>query len=203
MKIKFVTALHGDEVTPVLALSSINADQIVANKKALSLHKRFIDMDMNKAFGTNGSSLEEKRADEILNQLQLEQPDYVLDFHTTSAITDPKMLNFAKTLGLNHIILMKHNIKAGHALINHYNGVSVEAGTHNSPEAFENVIRIVNSATKGEKHTAILYEVYGLIETPGKYINFVKHSDNFIPILAGERAYDFYGLKARIVNSFS
>ena len=150
------------------------------------------------------------RGDEILNQLQLEQPDYVLDFHTTSAktppfaiITDPKMLNFAKTLGLNHIILMKHNIKAGHALINHYNGVSVEAGTHNSPEAFENVIRIVNSATKGEKHTAILYEVYGLIETPGKYINFVKHSDNFIPILAGERAYDFYGLKARIVNSFS
>src|SRR5690349_6539242 len=129
--IQFITALHGDETVPVTELQSKNIPQIIANPEAISLHKRFIDMDMNKAFGTDGDTTDELRAKEILEALQKGTPDWVIDFHTTSAptdpfaiIVDPKMLPQAQSSGIKHVVYMKHIIKAGHALINYYPGVS-------------------------------------------------------------------------------
>src|SRR5690348_10589589 len=101
--LKFITALHGNEYMPVLALASQNIPQIVANPKALSLNQRFIDMDMNKAFNLEGSSYEQKMAAKVLAQLS--PKDLVIDFHSTTAKTDPfaiitdlKMVDFAATL---------------------------------------------------------------------------------------------------------
>ena len=45
-----------------------------------------------------------------------------------------------------------------------------------------------------------LFEVFGKIETPGNYVNFVESADGFIPVLYGEKAYikqGLYGLKAK------
>ncbi len=205
-KITLVTALHGNESIPVFALASQNIEQVVANPKALSVNKRFLQHDMNKSFATGGSTYEEVRAGEILNQIP--ENNVVLDLHTMSAVSDPfaiivdkKMIEFASTLGLKHIVYMKHNIKKGHALINLRDGVSVEVGQHESFEAFENTLKIVKNANESVVDNNVqVYEVYDIITKPGNYQNFIDHSEGFVPVLAGEKAYEFYGLKAQKID---
>ncbi|HKC05053.1 MAG TPA: succinylglutamate desuccinylase/aspartoacylase family protein [Patescibacteria group bacterium] len=207
MKIQFVTGLHGNERLPVLALASLGQNQIIANPKALSKNVRFTEKDMNASFGTNGRSYEEKRAKDVLDLIN---PNYrVIDLHTFSAESDPfviivdlKMLNFAKRLGFKNIVFMKHNIKGGRALINHRNGVSIEMGNHNDPKSFARTVDLASRIKRG-KNLFIktkVYEVFGIIDKPGKYFNFKKYKNEFTPILSGENAYDFYGLKARIIR---
>lgn len=206
-KIQFVTALHGNERLPVLALASIAQKQIIANTKALSKNVRFVEKDLNASFGTGGNTYEEKRAEELLTLIDKKR--FVIDLHTFSGVGDPfviivdlKMLSFAKRLGFKHVVFMKHNIKGGHALINFRNGVSIEMGNHNDPKVFQRVIRLVNNLK--EKRKAFkrpkIYEVFDKITKPGNYVNFQKYKNDFIPVLSGENAYDFYGLKARIIN---
>lgn len=204
-KFTIVTGLHGNEPIPTIALASHKIDQIVANPKALAQGKRFIDMDMNKAFNTDGDTYEENRAREILDKIPHNIP--VLDLHTMSApsvpfaiVIDLEMVPIASTLGLEHVVYMKHNIKSGHALINARSGVSVEVGNHESLEAFDNTLEIVDNAKKGISKTVKVYEVFDKITEAGDYTNFKKHPDGFVPILAGEKAYDFYGLKGREIS---
>lgn len=206
-KIQFVTGLHGNERMPVLALASIGQPQIVANPKAIAKNVRFTDKDMNASFGTKGKTYEEKRAKEVLDLI--DPNNLIIDLHTFSIASDPfviivdlKMLNFARSLGFKHIVYMKHNIKSGHALINHRNGASVEVGSHTDPASFEQALNLVQRAKSKKKINVRtnLYEVFGIIEKPGTYVNFKRHKEGFIPVLAGESSYDFYGLKARIVN---
>ncbi len=208
--IQFVTAIHGDEPMPVLALASSGVRQIIANKKALSLGKRFIQIDMNASFGKKGNSYEEKRAREVL--YKIDKKTIVIDLHTFSAMSKPfvimvdlKMLNFAKTLGIKDIVYMKHNIKKGHALINYRNGVSIEVGNHTDPKSFERTLNIIETIRKKGciKSKITVYEVYDKIKNKGDYINFQVYNDsneNFYPVLAGENAYDFFGLKAKILK---
>ncbi len=206
-KIQFVTGIHGNETLPVLALASIGQKQIVANVKALSQNKRFMETDMNASFGREGNTYEETRARRLLPLL--DKRKLVIDFHTFSAMSEPfvvlvdlKILNFAKILGFKNIVYMKHNIKKGHALINLRDGVSIEVGNHVDPSSFQRTVDLVNRIKNGPRSLPKirLYEVFGKIEKPGKYTNFKVHKDGFIPILAGENAYDFYGLKARIIK---
>lgn len=162
-------------------------------------------MDMNKAFGLKGTSTEEKLARNLLRKI--DKRDCVIDLHTCSAktepfaiITDLKMLPLAKTLGLKYVVHMKHNIKNGHALIDYRNGVSVETGMHNTQEAFTNTIKVAKNVLLGKVYQVTLLEVFGIITKPGKYVNFQTHKDGYIPVLAGEKAYDFVGLKARFID---
>ena len=206
-KIQFVTGIHGNEPMPVLALASMGVDQIVAHPEALDCGVRFIEKDLNSSFGLKGNSPEEKRAQEILKQIDKDK--IVVDFHTFSAVSEPfvilvdlKMLDFASSLGFKHIVYMKHNIKAGRSLINQVDGVSVEVGMHKDPESFKNTINLVKRI-KNDKPQAgkiKLYEVYGIIEKKGEYINFKEHSDGFVPVLSGENAYSHHGLKAKLMS---
>ncbi len=113
------------------------------------------------------------------------------------------MLEVAETLGVKYVVYMRHNIKNGHALIDHYPGVSVEAGTHDTELAFKNTLAIAESALANQKHQVKLFEVYDTIKTPGDYTNFKQHKDGFVPVLAGEVSYDFFGLMAKRVKSFN
>lgn len=204
----FITGQHGDEQVPVIALASKGIPQIVANPKALSLGKRFFDCDLNNSFGVKLESFyEHNRAKDLLNIISSDK--IIVDFHTFSTesepfviIVDKKMIEFAKKTGLKNIVLMSHNIKNGHAFINYRNGISVEVGKHNSYDSFLTTLKIAKNITskKQKKQKIILYSVFDVIRKPGKYINFKKHKDGFIPVLAGEKAYNFYGLKARKIN---
>lgn len=206
-KIKFVTAVHGNEPMPTLALASMGCDQVVANPKALSLRVRFTKKDMNASFGIGGKTYEEKQAKEVLKKI--DKKSYVLDLHTFSTKSDPfviivdlKLRDFAATLGFRHVVYMKHNIKKGNALINYRKGVSIELGNHDDEKSFNRACELVKRVRENrlKKRTVKLYEVYDIIKKPGKYVNFKYHKDGFIPVLAGEKAYSFPGLKAREIK---
>ncbi len=199
----FTTAIHGDEPIPVFALASFNVSQLICNRQALIKNKRFIEQDMNQSFGTRGNSLEEKRAREILKIIP--RSETVIDLHTTSAQSEPfvivvdlEMLPLAALTGLSRVVYMAFNIKSNHSLIDHRQGVSIEVGRHLDVESFNTVIKIYKNIKRRKRGSFTLYEVYDVIKKKGKYENFKRHPDGFIPILAGERAYKFFGLKARI-----
>lgn len=65
-KVQFVTALHGNEYMPTLAIASLGCKQIIGNPKALAAGKRFIDADLNGVFGLNGKGYEHRRSKELL-----------------------------------------------------------------------------------------------------------------------------------------
>ena len=202
-KITYITGIHGNETAPIFALADMRIPQIIANPRAVLRGVRFEYVDMNKCFGVQGDKYEYMRASEILSRIP--SKSYVVDFHTTSAVTKPfviivdlKMLPFARKTGIEDIVYMKYNIKDGHALINYRHGISIEAGLHDSEEAYhitQSVIKKLNSS-KSSKHYN-LYEVYTKIHRPGVYTNFKLYENSFYPVLAGEMAYDFPGLKAR------
>ena len=207
-KIIFVAGLHGNERMPIKALKENGIPFILGNLRAAKKRTRFIKSDLNASFGLKGDSYEIKRAKKILEKIN--DKDLVVDFHTTSAPTPPfaivvdkKMIPFAARTGLKYAVFMKHNIKKRHALINYRDGISVEAGTHDSKKSYNITLRTVKNILAGRKQSINIYEVFGKIVKPGRYVNFRKHSEGFIPILAGEKAYDFYGLKARriLLNS--
>lgn len=206
--VTLVAGLHGNEYFPVLALASAGVPFVIGNPKALARGKRFYQSDLNASFGVRGRYYESQRAQEILRHIP--KHTKVVDFHTSVAaqkpfviIVDPKQLPFALTLGIPRIVYMKHNIKKGHALINYRSGASVEVGRDDERQSFERTLKVVESVTRGKQvQNAKLYEVYGKITKKGKYLNFRMHKDGFIPILAGETSYKFYGLKARRVKAF-
>lgn len=206
--ITFVTGIHGDESIPIFALSSKGIPQIIANPRALSLGKRFLDYDLNNSFGVKSNKhYEYKRAKKLLNLIPSKKN--IVDFHTFSAnsdsfvvIVDRKMIKLACQTGLRHIVLMEYNIKNGHALIDHRDGISIEVGKHNDYKSFLTTLKIVDNINSGKKKNkrVIFYSVFDIIKRPGKYFNFKQHKDGFIPVLAGEKAYNFYGLKARKIK---
>jgi len=207
MNITYVTGIHGDEIAPIIALASIGERFLIANPLATVKGRRFIEMDMNQAFGVENSDklFEQRLADELLTKIPEE--NYVIDFHTFSAVSEPfavvvddKMIGLASTLGVDHVVYMKHNIKNGHALINYRDGISIEVGSHQDIRSMQKTIQVVNCLKTGAKRPVKVYEVYDKITKPGEYTNFQKHKEGFIPVLAGEKAYDFYGLKAKLVS---
>lgn len=205
-KYQIVTGIHGNEKVPVLALASVGVEQTVANSAALALGKRFIEKDMNSAFGTGGMTLEEIAASKLLNKL--DQRRKVIDLHTTTGVDEPfaiivdkSQADFAAGLGLNKIVMMKFNIKGGHALINYRSGVSVECGVHDTKTAFDNAVLLISRLIEGPKMIKpVYYEVYGTIEKPGVYTNFVQHEAGFVPVFAMKNSYNNFGLMTRIVK---
>ncbi len=208
-KVLCVTALHGNEPLPTLALASRGIPQCVGNPRALEQQRRFIDRDLNSAFGDSGSMYEVKRARELLEFI--EQQAFVLDFHTFSCksepfaiVVDPSLIPTARSLGVPYVVYMKHSIKKGHALINFRSGISIEVGSHTDPRAFEQTLKVYQCAVeKKSTRLAEVFEVFDSISEPGEYTNFTEFSngsESYFPVLAGESAYSFPGLKARRYN---
>jgi hypothetical protein len=207
--IQFVTAVHGNEIMPTLALASEGVPQIIANPRALARGVRYTEHDLNASFGSKGDTYEEKRARELGKILDPNK--LVVDFHSFSIesesfaiVVDLAMIPLASSLGVKHVVYMKHNIKSGHALINHYQGVSVEVGKHTDPLSFETTLMIVRRLKKyGVKPGKVrIYEVYDRITEKGDYQNF-KPKGGVVPVLYGERGYEglgFYGLAAREIT---
>lgn len=205
-KIIYIAGLHGDESAPLFALTSQHISVIAGNPKALLSHKRFIDSDLNASFGLEKRNYEFKRAKELLKLIP--QKSYVVDFHTTTAKTEPfviivdqSMIRLAQMTGLKYIVIMKHNIKKGHALINYRKGISIETGNHGIEDSMTITLSIVhNISNRKIRNDVRLFEVFDKITKFGKYSNFKYHQDGFFPVLAGEKAYPFFGLKAKEIK---
>lgn len=200
--IVFVAGIHGDEQMPIKALKDSGIQFILGNPRAYQRKVRFIDKDLNASFFVEENSYESGQAQKLMKEIK--EDNLVVDFHTTSAVTPPfaivvdeGMISLAERTGLEFIVFMKHNIKKGYSLINYRSGISVETGGHNSKESYRTTIEVVKNIKNNKKYPTKIYEVYGKITNQGKYKNFQKHSEGFIPVLAGETSYNFYGLKAK------
>lgn len=200
-----VAGLHGNERAPVRAFSENNISFILGNPMAYESNARFTEQDLNASFGVSNKTYESRRAAEILEEIGADK--MVIDFHTTAAATPPfaiavdeKMIPLAERSGLGRLVIMKYNIKNGQALINYRDGISVEAGKHDDPDSYQTALRVVENIKSGKKFPLEIYEVYGKIDKSGDYSNFSEHPDGFVPVLAGETSYDFYGLKAKRIR---
>ena len=204
--IQLITGIHGDERMPILALVSVGVDQLIANKQALAINKRFVEKDMNASFGTKGNSHEEKEARKLLRKIDKDK--LVVDFHTNQSMSDPfviivdkKMLPLASSLGIPRVVYMKYNVKKGHSLINYRDGVSIEVGKHDTCGSFKTTLRVLeNLKGRRKKRKVTLYKVFGKIRKPGRYVNFKKCKDGFVPLFAGKNSYNCFGLKAKILK---
>lgn len=207
-KIVFVAGVHGNELMPIVSLTQSGIPFVLANEAAVKAGVRFLEEDLNAAFSVDRETYEAKRARQVL---EIIPPDSkVIDFHSASVETEPfaiivslAMLSLARSLGVQHVVHMKYNVKEGHALINHRNGVSIEVGNHGDVDSIQRTQEFAENVC-GKQHSVLLYEVYDRILQPGNYVNFQEYQDGderFIPVLAGTRPYHGgYGLKARIVE---
>jgi len=205
--ISLVAGLHGNEQLPVKALEDLGVDFVLGNPLAYEQDVRYTETDLNASFGLEGDSYEINRANQILSLIPEENK--VVDFHTTSAETEPfviivdkNLIPFAKTFGIKRIVLMSFNVKQGRALINRRNGVSIELGKHDDVktgyELVQTIVRNLDNSNLLDSYE--IYEVYDSIREQGLYKNFSLYQDEFFPILAGETSYvakGIYGLKAR------
>ncbi len=212
MIIRYVTGLHGNEIAPILALASLGKNQLVANPLAVTKKVRYVERDMNVAFGLEGNEYEVQRAKEVLQQI--DSRETVVDLHTFAGksepfviVVDKKMLKLAAKLGIRKVVYMKFNPKQGHALINHRKGVSVELGQHSDYRGvFQRVKMIVERLKKGIENEIEVYEVIGKYDKGEKYRNFVKNADGYYPVLASKKALEIHGwyaLKARKVTNLN
>lgn len=200
--IRIVAGLHGNELAPVRALTARNIDFLPGNPRALERNTRLIDKDLNASFGIETEGYESGRAKELLALISLDE--VVVDFHTTSAksppfviLTDRAMIPLAERTGLKHAVLMTHNIKEGHALINFRDGISIEISGYDTQESFDITLSVIEYLESGKHSSLELYEVFEKLVEPGEYRNFEQCDDGSFPILVGEDSYDFVGLKAR------
>ncbi len=200
--IRIVAGLHGNEQAPVRALTAKGIDFLPGNPKALERKERLIDSDLNASFGIEAEGYEPERAKEILTLISPD--DVVVDFHTTSAkgppfaiLTDLAMLQLAERTGVAYAVLMTHNIKNGHALINIRDGISVELFGYDTEDSFNSTLDVLSHLESGAISQLELFEVFEEITEPGTYENFVPGADGTVPILVGEESYNFIGLRAR------
>ncbi|MBU6415307.1 succinylglutamate desuccinylase/aspartoacylase family protein [Patescibacteria group bacterium] len=204
-KIIFVAGLHGNERMPVEALTENGIRFILGNPRAYEKNTRYTKKDLNASFGVDHKDYECVRAKEILNEIS--GGALVVDFHTTASdaqpfviVVDEKMLPLAGRTGIERVVIMRHNIKNGHALINHRSGISVEAGTHKNRSSYQTTLGVVRNVLGEKEYPVVLYEAYDEIKEPGDYKTFQMHADGFIPILSNEPEYEsqgLFGLKAR------
>lgn len=197
--------MHGNERMPVEALAERGIPFILGNPLAYEKNIRFTERDLNASFGIARKDYECIRAKEILNEIN--ENALVVDFHTTASevhpfviVVDEEMVSLAKRTGLERVVIMRHNIKKGHALINYRKGISVEAGIHRDRRSHQITLGVVQNVRGKKGCPVVLYEVYDEIKEPGDYKNFQMYTGGFIPILSNEPEYEsqgLFGLKAR------
>lgn len=192
-KIIFVAGIHGTERTPVDALTKMHTPFILGNPRAVQMKLRFIESDLNRAFGEKGNTYEHIRAREIISLIPSDA--CVVDFHTASSTTEPfviivdkKMISLASTLGIRKVVLFPDdkNLVSG-SLIHKCSGCVVECGKHDDSDVVTVVESIVKNASKGVKKRVQLFQVVKKIDGEGAFLDFQKTSEGLYPILTGAK----------------
>ncbi|MGK7955999.1 MAG: succinylglutamate desuccinylase/aspartoacylase family protein [Crocosphaera sp.] len=232
-----VGGVHGNELCGVQTIAQINNRilqdslsfkgrivTIVANSQAIQKNKRFIDWDLNRAFGQPSAFGHEKHlAQELITYLQ--DIDYLIDLHSTSASTKPfcagKLTDkHLKLFSMTGIKIYTHGweLHRGHSmLIDAVDrlggiGVIVECGQNNAVmtnqvayNVVENVINNImmkQSMIDLSSQSEMIIKIEKIIKAQSNQFSFVRHFENFTPIMADEIvAYD-NGTPIKVSDSF-
>ncbi len=89
MKTHVIAGVHGDEVFGLKVIGAINraGDQgittIVGHAEAIAKRRRYLETDLNRSFGNTSSTIESKIAQNLSDKIRKDQPDYIIDIHTS------------------------------------------------------------------------------------------------------------------------
>jgi hypothetical protein len=141
-RIGIVTCMHGNEPLGKQALdlvhlpTDMNIVSIVAHPEAVRLRKRYVETDLNRSFpGSVDGSMEERLALQLHHALA--DRDFVIDIHTTTAITEPfviavseSTLDLVDATPLPFAVFMPPHFAKGKSLLDHVRGISLEFNEH-------------------------------------------------------------------------
>lgn len=91
-RITVFAAIHGNEIYGVELYNSFifaypelseYVQLVIGNKKAYTQNVRFIDIDMNRAYGVSEESHKAEEIKRASQEISSFEPDYILDIHTT------------------------------------------------------------------------------------------------------------------------
>ena len=222
-KITIFAAIHGDEVYGIeLYNSFISAypelssyvQLVIGNKAAYAQNIRFIDIDMNRAYGVSQKSHEEDEIKRVSQEIRAFDPDYILDIHTTRRssgvffITDSlndvkkKLCNF---LPLDTCVMQGGYIKTSF-VGNYPESVSLEYSLNAiNPKTTNDFVtglhRLVTNKTAPHNTNNKKYEVVSIIDKPqyDKYPGLKSYDKKpegialMVPKDASEMDAEYYG----------
>ena len=213
--VTIVACMHGDELfgLEVINYFKNNLDDfpglqlVIANEEAIAQQKRFIDVDLNRAFATSSRIHHEERlAAELLRAIQ--SSTYVLDIHNTTS--DILMTPIVTSMNENvkHVfnlcaskeIAFIQKPLSDKSLIGQLSGgVSLEFGFEyaKTNDAIEEVDRIVKGLLSDQSQEKTAREIFCVDGVISKEIDIPKETKNFhlieklqvYPFLFGEQSY--------------
>lgn len=225
-KILLLGSQHGNELLGIRLYEYLHykypelfssVDYLCANPAAFSTNKRFTESDLNRSYGRDAHTYEEKRAEEILSIIEASSYEYVLDLHTSTSkevpfflvpdLNESRTKLIAATNLLKTIIVMPENIVAHSLIGNVPNAISVEVNEEDAAttEVLELLSKYVSNLLEGtsaEPTERSVFYVQDLLkaediaedETPN---NYVQLRSGLYPVLYGEVNYVGYlGFKA-------
>ncbi len=156
MKILLNILTHGDETIGLSVVRKIKKLRInpkyltfqLANKKAYTLKRRYLDQDLNRAFpGKKNGNSEQRLAASLLPKIK--EADIVLDIHSTKSelkdaiiVTklDEKTKNIIKIINPKYVLIMRATKKR--TLISHAKiGIAFEYGKNNDQKIINAIVR--------------------------------------------------------------
>lgn len=187
--ILFLAAVHGNEKIGVGTLRRLekelpikNFSWVIANAKAFSKNKRFVDADLNRVApgNKNAREYERRRAYELFKIGRNYR--YVIDIHGTVAptgiftiVTNPKKANLilAARLPIKNIVLWVNNKNYGEGPLTQFFkcAVEIECGPKNSRKVqqillktLKFIIRMNNFSVLPLGSSKNIFKVYGKID---------------------------------------
>ncbi|MFZ1258103.1 MAG: succinylglutamate desuccinylase/aspartoacylase family protein [Candidatus Saccharimonas sp.] len=230
MKILIIGATHGNELLGIKLYQRLLRKRspllehitfLIGNPKAYHAKVRYIDSDLNRSYGIDGNSYEQRRAKYIQQYIQLTQPDLVLDMHTTTCI-QPNCLIINNTAGdakrrmlaASHIDTLLQVVPMNDITTLGDNIVGYEIPNQSiTPQLLDDIINdlqryVDNNAQYKAKKLYVMHDkIYKSDVTPEQaatFKNFTIHDLGCVPIMTGESSYkkqtDYLGFKASIVQ---
>lgn len=142
-KVTIFSAIHGDEVYGIELYESFIEKYpglkdwvrlTIGNKKANNKKVRFIDTDMNRAYGVDDVGHEAVEIARVEDELEQFTPDYIFDVHTTrrssgvfyitDSLNSPKY-EICSKLDID-VLIMKHGYVNNSFVGTHHKAVSLE-----------------------------------------------------------------------------
>ncbi|NEO71342.1 succinylglutamate desuccinylase/aspartoacylase family protein [Moorena sp. SIO3H5] len=212
-----VGGVHGNETSGIKSISKLENElltenqllsgkliMLIANLKAVRLGQRFIDFDLNRAFGNPNAFGHESNLANFLSPY-LSTLDYVLDLHSTSASTRPfcagklteNHLNLFQMIGFE-IYTQGWEVHRQYTMlvddVYRLGGIGIIAECGKTDEcqtdkvAYSAVIRLLEAlgmlkpSTSAQIHTSInltIIHINQIIKAKTNCFSFTRHFENF------------------------
>lgn len=195
---------------------------IEGNPRAIRKNVRFTESDMNRSYNQR-DTYEGRRAQALLSSIRKQQPDLVLDMHTTTSqqqaciigyCIDEEVAEFIAASSIDKIVVMPSDIARGSLIGACKNAVSIEINVQSlDTRILSRLVADIQRYTAGNKLAMkrSYYNVYNKIYKSEVNRGEMSEVENFqllrngdVPVLMGENSYkeqtDYLGYRAKMAT---